>query len=113
MNLEDAVQASGRLLVAVAASSLLALLGGSDARAEPKHGLSFFDARAEPKHGLSFFGELEYAPDFPHFGYVNPDAPKGGTLRMPSMGTFFNLNPFIRQVHRSALGSRWVHRPGH
>ena len=42
-------------------------------------------AQAESRHGLSVFGELKYAPDFKHFDYVNPDAPKGG--RMVTMGT--------------------------
>lgn len=31
-------------------------------------------------HGLSAFGDLAQPPDFKHFAYVNPDAPKGGTL---------------------------------
>jgi microcin C transport system substrate-binding protein len=31
-------------------------------------------------HGLSSFGDLALPPDFKHFAYVNPDAPKGGTL---------------------------------
>lgn len=31
-------------------------------------------------HGLSSFGELALAPDFEHFAYVNPQAPKGGSL---------------------------------
>lgn len=42
-------------------------------------------AHAEPRHGLAIFGELKYKPDFQHFDYVNPDAPKGG--RMVTMGT--------------------------
>jgi len=55
-------------------------------------------AGAEPRHGLSVFGELKYPPDFQHFDYVNPDAPKGG--RMVTMGTggantFDTLNQFI------------------
>ncbi|MCB1476273.1 MAG: ABC transporter substrate-binding protein [Rhodobiaceae bacterium] len=50
---------------------------------------------AEWHHGLSLFGELKYGPDFKHFDYVNPDAPKGGTLRMSAAGTFDSLNPFI------------------
>ena len=32
------------------------------------------------RHGMSIFGELKYPPDFAHFDYVNPDAPKGGTF---------------------------------
>lgn len=55
-------------------------------------------ASAEPRHGLSIFGELKYSPDFQHFDYVNPDAPKGG--RMVTMGTggantYDTLNQYI------------------
>lgn len=45
--------------------------------------------------GASLFGTLKYGPDFKHFDYVNPDAPRGGTLRLSSIGTFDSLNPFI------------------
>ncbi len=34
------------------------------------------------RHGLSIFGELKYPADFDHFDYVNPDAPKGGEIRL-------------------------------
>ena len=46
-------------------------------------------------HGISLYGELKYGPDFTHFAYTNPDAPKGGTLRLGWIGTFDNLNPHI------------------
>ena len=52
----------------------------------------------ERKHGLSTFGELKYAPDFKHFDYVNPQAPKGGRLSMigtAGLITFNSLNAFI------------------
>ena len=49
---------------------------------------------AEPRHGLSLFGELKYPPGFKHFEYVNPDAPKGGTVKFASFGTFDTLNAF-------------------
>lgn len=55
-------------------------------------------AAGQPSHGLSAFGELKYPPDFKHFDYVNPDAPKGGRLAMigtAGLTTFNNLNPFI------------------
>ncbi len=66
-------------------------------------------ARAsEPRYGLSVFGDLKYPPDFPHFDYVNPDAPKGGTLRLSSFGTFHSLQPFIRQG-RAAAGAREIY----
>jgi microcin C transport system substrate-binding protein len=52
-------------------------------------------AWAEPRHGMSAFGDLKYPSDFPHFDYVNPNAPKGGAFRLHSIGTFDNLNPFV------------------
>src|SRR5579871_5544313 len=46
-------------------------------------------------YGLSLFGDLKYGPDFKHYDYVNPDAPKGGTIRYSAIGTFDTLNPFV------------------
>jgi microcin C transport system substrate-binding protein len=34
-----------------------------------------------PRHGMSMYGDLKYPPDFKHFEYANPNAPKGGTVR--------------------------------
>lgn len=59
------------------------------------NGLVSNPAAAEPRHGLSAFGDLKYAAGFPHFDYVNPDAPKGGQMHLHSIGTFDNLNPYI------------------
>lgn len=50
---------------------------------------------AEKSHGLSAFGDLAYAADFKHFKYVNPSAPKGGTIRLRGIDSFDNLNGFI------------------
>ena len=46
-------------------------------------------------HGLSIHGDLKYGPGFAHFAYVNPQAPKGGSVTLAAIGTFDNLNPFI------------------
>ncbi len=46
-------------------------------------------------HGMSVFGELAEKPDFKAFGYVRPDAPKGGVVSQESYGPFNSLNPFI------------------
>ncbi|EIJ42814.1 ABC-type oligopeptide transport system, periplasmic component [Beggiatoa alba B18LD] len=46
-------------------------------------------------HGISMYGDLKYPPDFKHFEYANPDAPKGGTVRLADIGTFDSFNPFI------------------
>jgi microcin C transport system substrate-binding protein len=52
-------------------------------------------AVAAPSEGMSLFGDLKYKPGFTHFDYVNPDAPKGGTIRFSAIGTFDTLNPFV------------------
>ena len=55
------------------------------------------DVTGAPSHGLSYYGDLKYPADFPHLDYVNPDAPKGGTLTYPIGGKFDSLNPFLRK----------------
>jgi len=49
----------------------------------------------EGKHGIAMHGDLKYPPGFTHFDYVNPGAPKGGTVRLHTIGTFDNFNTFI------------------
>ena len=57
----------------------------------------------ERHHGISSFGELALPPDFAHFGYVNPTAPKGGTISLQvnsisgnqNFETFDTLNIFV------------------
>ena len=46
-------------------------------------------------HGIAMHGDLKYGPGFAHFDYVNPDAPKGGELRLAGLGGFDSFNPFI------------------
>jgi microcin C transport system substrate-binding protein len=56
-----------------------------------------------PRHGFSAFGELAYGPDTTHFAYVNPDAPKGGTVALQisrtqgnqAFDTFNTLNIYV------------------
>jgi len=50
------------------------------------------------RHGLSLFGELKYPPGFARFDYVNPNAPKGGTVRQIAFGTFDNFNVAVAGV---------------
>ena len=49
----------------------------------------------KPLHAIALHGGPKYAADFEHVDFVNPDAPKGGTLKMHTTGTFDSLNPFI------------------
>ncbi len=46
-------------------------------------------------HAIAMYGAPKYGPDFTHFDYVNPEAPKGGTIRLAQRGTFDSFNPFI------------------
>lgn len=48
-----------------------------------------------PAHAIALHGTPKYTPDFKHLDYVNPDAPKGGTLKSSVIGNFDSLNPFI------------------
>ena len=53
------------------------------------------------RHGLSLFGDVKYPVNFPHFDYVNPAAPKGGTVRQIALGTFDNFNMVVAGVKGS------------
>jgi len=46
-------------------------------------------------HGMALHGELKYGPGFAHVDYVDPNAFKGGEMRLGRKGTFDTLNPFI------------------
>lgn len=55
-------------------------------------------ATATPRHALTVYGEApRYPADFQHFDYVNPDAPKGGSMRRSALeiGQFDHLMPYI------------------
>jgi microcin C transport system substrate-binding protein len=50
---------------------------------------------ADPRlHALSLVEKVKFGADFKHFDWVNPDAPKGGVVRMSAIGTFDSLNAF-------------------
>ncbi|WP_312934201.1 extracellular solute-binding protein [Pseudomonas sp.] len=51
-------------------------------------------AAVSESHGYAQFGTLKYPASFTHFDWVNPQAPKGGTLRAMAFGTFDTLNPY-------------------
>ncbi|MDR2852301.1 MAG: extracellular solute-binding protein [Burkholderiaceae bacterium] len=48
-------------------------------------------------HAYAQFGDIKYPAGFTSFDYVNPDAPKGGEIRLASSGTatqFDKFNPY-------------------
>lgn len=59
-------------------------------------------------HAFAMHGDIKYGPDFTHFDYLNPDAPKGGTIRIGVAGSFDTLNPFpiagTLEPYTTALG---------
>jgi microcin C transport system substrate-binding protein len=56
-------------------------------------------------HGYSFYGDLTYPADYPHFSYVNPEAPKGGEIALSVVGTFDSMHPYTRKGRAGALSS--------
>jgi len=56
--------------------------------------LSTAVAFAAPMQSIALHGQPKYGPDFTHFDYVNPDAPKGGEARFSAIGSFDTFNPF-------------------
>src|SRR5687768_15034533 len=60
-------------------------------------------------HAYAQFGDIKYPPGFTHFSYVNPNAPKGGEIRMvpPTRPTNFDkFNPFtLKGTAPSGLGN--------
>jgi microcin C transport system substrate-binding protein len=53
-------------------------------------------------HAIAMHGKAKYGADFEHFDYVNPDAPKGGIMRLAQQGTFDSFNPFIPKGNAGA-----------
>jgi microcin C transport system substrate-binding protein len=64
------------------------------------------DAKTTISHGIAIHGEPGYPADARHLGYANPDAPKGGTIRLAGRGTFDSLNPFILQGTPAGAAAR-------
>nr|WP_232829385.1 extracellular solute-binding protein [Tropicimonas sp. IMCC34043] len=60
---------------------------------------------ADPAHGIAMYGDPALPPDFVSLPYVNADAPKGGRIVLPEIGSFDSLNPFILKG-RSVFGQR-------
>jgi microcin C transport system substrate-binding protein len=53
------------------------------------------------RHGSALLDEPKYPQGFPHFDYVNPNAPKGGLVRLGALGTFDSFNIVVAGVKGS------------
>ena len=71
------------------------------------------DGPVTKSNAIAVLGKPALPPDFPYFPYVNPNAPKGGEVRLAWGGTFDNFNPFIlRGTAPLGLAGSWVILPG-
>ncbi len=75
----------------LAAALALVLATAPLAAQEPAAGAAW-------RHGLTLLGEPKYGPDFQHFDYVNPEAPKGGLVRLGAQGAYDNFNLVVAGV---------------
>jgi microcin C transport system substrate-binding protein len=85
-------------LRACAAAVLISVLSLAPSAAQEK------TSERSWRHGTSLFGDLKYPSGFKHFDYVNPNAPKGGTVRLTGFGTYDNFNPVVAGV-KGAIAS--------
>ncbi|CAG8863532.1 hypothetical protein PS627_00470 [Pseudomonas fluorescens] len=69
---------------------------------------------ADPSHALTVYGESpRYPASFLHFEYVNPDAPKGGSLRRSALeiGQFDHILPYIDKGTGVSEVNGWLYAP--
>ncbi|HET8727292.1 MAG TPA: extracellular solute-binding protein [Alphaproteobacteria bacterium] len=79
------------------AAVILALVATGPAAAQ--------DEPAAASHAVAIWGEPKYGPDFQHLDYVDPEAPKGGTVVLSALGGFDKLNPFtLRGTSAPGMG---------
>jgi microcin C transport system substrate-binding protein len=62
-------------------------------------------------HAFAAYGAPKYGPEFQHFEYVNPDAPKGGTLKLKNpdrRSSFDKYNPWTVRGNAPAGVMIWM-----
>jgi len=62
-------------------------------------------------HAFAAYGAPKYGPGFAHFDYVNPDAPKGGTLKLKNpdrRSSFDKFNPWTVRGNAPAGVMIWM-----
>ncbi|WP_310620000.1 extracellular solute-binding protein [Flexibacterium corallicola] len=57
--------------------------------------ISHAEERIAWSHAIAMHGQPALPADFPHLPYANPNAPKGGQMKVGVQGTFDSLNQFI------------------
>jgi microcin C transport system substrate-binding protein len=98
------------LLLAGLAGVVVRTAARADEAAQPGGAPPPAAAGAAPlrTYGLALVGDPRLPPDFRHFPYVNPDAPKGGEVALADLGSFDSFNPFIvRGTAPASIGRIW------
>ncbi|MGE5267470.1 MAG: extracellular solute-binding protein, partial [Deltaproteobacteria bacterium] len=90
------VRANARSLVIAGTVLLIGVIAGSG-------------AWAAGSHAISMHGTPKYGPDFQHFDYADPKAPKGGRVVLGQAGSFDTLNPLIIRGEPAAGIRDWVY----
>ena len=66
---------------------------------------SFASSKIIKESSIAMNGSPKYSEGFTHFEYVNPYAPKGGKVRLSSIGSYDSFNAFIAKgVTADGLG---------
>ena len=107
----------GSILAALAMLLLLAAPAAATGAAVPGPAAAPAPAGATSpvtvSDGITVLGTPKLPADFPHFPYVNPHAPKGGTVTLAAIGSYDSFNPFIlRGTAAWGLVGPWVALPG-
>lgn len=88
------------LLTSIMVTIATVLIGSTPTIADPQ--------AIQRSHGIAMHGQPKYPADFKHFDYANPNAPKGGSIKLAvnSSGGFDSLNPFIfKGVSAAGMGA--------
>ena len=104
-------QLAALLLAAPLHPALGASLGGSLKAAEPAVPTDAGEFTGRWVHAFASYGAPKYGPGFTHFEYVNPDAPKGGTIRLKNpdrRSSFDKFNPWTVRGNAPAGVMIWM-----
>ncbi|MGB0681123.1 MAG: extracellular solute-binding protein [Magnetovibrionaceae bacterium] len=91
MRLPSRLSPSRLAAFALVAASFVLAAPASAEEVKPVQGIAM---NGIAMHGIAMHGAPKYGPDFTHFDYVNPNAPKGGVVKLAANGSFDTFNPF-------------------
>ena len=108
--LDELGRARRRLSLLLASTPLAgALHAGASTAPVPSDGGGDFTGRWV--HAFAAYGAPKYGSDFTHFDYVNPDAPKGSTLKLKNpdrRSSFDKYNPWTTRGNAPAGVLIWM-----